>query len=267
MNEKILTKAEASVVVGLASPVTISKADIINVNFNVNDNKTKTQANTKINVRNDGKTAQQVADGINKVGFGLKINTAGMYADSQYVTNNFRNLAVNNYAQTSIDMNGVTLPHVKLQADNPNITASILKDGQTASAQIDLECKTTPYIYYYSVASDHMQAYVNLNPAFLQTLKSYFADSSHTTQQDLGYFYQMLDDGYAVTLPIYTGKQYVPPANRLDQNINNFGDNLDSRARIMQYEADTTATSIGSFETDLSQAIMNSNGYLTVAFD
>ena len=267
VNEKILTKAEASVVVGLASPVTISKAGIVDVDFNVNDNKTNTKADVKINVHNDGKTAQQVADGINKVGFGLKTNTAGMYADSQYVTKSFRDIAVNNYGQTTVDMNDVTLPHVKLQADNPNLTASILKDGQTASAQIDLECKTNPYIYYYSAASDHMQAYVNLTPDFLQTLKSYFADSSHTTQQDLGYFYQMLDDGYAVTLPIYTGKQYVPPANRLDQNINNFGDNLDSRARIIQYEADTTNTAIGGFETDLSQAIMNSNGYLTVAFD
>ena len=153
VNEKVLTKAEASVVSGIVSPVTITKAGTVDVNVDVNDNNTNTDADTHINVLNDGDSAAQIASGINGYGLGLKTNTAGMYADSSYVLNNVRNLLVANYGQTVANMNNVTLPHVLLNSDTPNVNAVVTKDGQIVNAKLDLECKTGPYNYVYSKGS------------------------------------------------------------------------------------------------------------------
>ena len=153
-NEKVLTKAEASVVTGLKSPVTITKTGMVAVVLNLNDNKTSSSASAKVNVVNDGDSAQQIASIVNGYGYGLKTNVAGQYADASYVINNWRNLLQDVYGVSISNASALSLPHVKLAANNPSVQAFATKDGQIFTANVNLECKTGPYIYYYQENED-----------------------------------------------------------------------------------------------------------------
>lgn len=267
VNEQVLTKVEASVVTGFQQTTTITKTGEVTFGIIVNDNNTSFDANIHVNVVNDGKDAQQIADEIKGYGYAMKTNVAGMYADTNYVMRNLVDLLVANYGQNKTDLNYLVLPHIKLQADNPNFPAEIVKDGQAVTAPMDLECKTTPYIYYYSVTSDHMQAYVNLDPYLVNQLKAWFPNHGH--KDDMAYFYSMLDDNQCPYTPVYSGKYEIPWANRLDQNISGFGySSAYSNYNIIQAETYTTKSSqIKAFEEQLGSAVMNSNGYLSVMFD
>ena len=214
VNEKILTKTEASVVQGFLHPRTINNAGKLAVNFNVNDGNTNTYAYTNINVLNDGANVSTLANNINNKSFGLKTNTKGMYADSAYVMNNFRNLATAFY-NAKMNNAHLTFPHVKL-ANNNNLQTTISKDGQTASATVELQCKNGSYIYYHyynaTVTSsvNDLAFYVNLTPAMTNTFKSIF--SHHDATTDLGIFYNALDDGevHDDFMPPYSGPSYIP---------------------------------------------------------
>lgn len=264
VNEHVLTKAEASVITGV-NATTITKIGQINLYLTVNDHKTTSIALLHANVVNDGHSAEQITNSLNGYGFGLKTNTAGMYADSNYVVKNFVDLAVANYDLNVIDMNYVTLPHLQLAKDNPQTPITVNKDGQTATAKMDLECKTGPYMYYYTVQNNHFQAYVNLNHYLVQQLKSYFPHHGH--QNDLEYFYSMLDDGADSDLPKYKGTNLIPWANRLDQNMEPYGNTEDTAKTIIKYEANAGSDdTMKEFEEQLSTAVQNSNGYLSVMF-
>ena len=252
---------------GLVSPLTIDRRlGIITLNLDLNDNNTDAHSSTHINVVDDGASAQKIANSINGYGLGLKTKTAGMYADANYVTTNFRDLLVENYGQTENDMSYVTLPHIKLTNDNPNTKAQVLKDGQMFTATVDLECKSSPYIYYYSISKEYFQVYVNLSPGFIAELQSYFP--SHNLHNDLGYFYQMLCDGYIKYLPAYNGPSYIPDANNLDDNIGSYGNYEDYNYQIIEWEAITEHAGNANFATSLVNDVSNSSdGYLSLMFE
>ena len=263
VNEHVLTKAEASVVTGV-DPTTITKAGQITLNLAVNDHETTSSALLYANVVNDGNSASQIANSLNGYGFGLKTNTVGMYADANYVVKNFADLAVANYGFNANDLDYVTLPHLKLAKDNPKTPITVNKDGQIAIAKMDLECKG-PYMYYYTVQNNHFQAYVNLSPYLVQQLKNYFPHHGH--QNDLEYFYSMLDDGADSDLPKYKGTNLIPWANRLDQNMGPYGNTEDTAKTIIKYEANAGSDdTMKEFEERLATAVQNSNGYLSVMF-
>ena len=264
VNEHVLTKAEASIVIS-DDRTKITKAGQIILPLAVNDHKTTSSALLHADVVNDGNSAEQIANSLNGYGFGLKTNTAGMYADTSYVVKNFVDLAVANYGLNVNDMNYVTLPHLKLAKDNPNTPITVYKDGQTATAKMDLECKTGPYMYYYTVQNNHFQVYVNLNPYLVQQLKSYFPHHGH--QNDLEYFYSMLDDGADDDLPKYKGTNLIPWANRLDQNMGPYGSKEATAKQIIKDEANAGSDdTMKEFEEQLASAVQKSNGYLSVMF-
>ena len=250
----------------VVKPTNINKAGEIPFTVNVNDNKTNTNATVQINVVNDGNSAQAIANTINNKGYGLKVNTAGQYADSSYIMKNWTNLLTANYGVSADDADHITLPHVKLANDNPKTTATVKKDGQIFTANVDLECKTGPYIYYYIVNNNYVQLYVNLNAQLLSYLKTYFV--GETYHDDLKYFYNMLDDNQDHQhLPDYKGKYLIPWGNRLDQNMDTYGNTGDTTGLVIKYEADTSVSSIGEFANQFHSAVMNSNNYLTVMFE
>ena len=266
VNDRILTKAEASVVAGV-NQTTIKQVGQINLKFNINDKNTNSYANAKVNVVNDGNSAQQIANNMKNVGFGLKTNTVGKYADSSYIMQNFKNLLQDVYGFKAEDLKDISLPHVKLANDNPNINATVTKEGQTATAKVDLECKTSPYIYYHDYSYpgniNDLVFHVNLTPAMTNTLKGIF--SHHNAQYDLGVFYNALDDGELrlFSMPPYSGPSYIPWANRLLPNLNNFGHFQEVNLNIIA-EATNNLPAIHNFANALYQKIMHSNGYLSI---
>ena len=235
VNDNILTKAEASVITA-ANATTITKAEQITLNLTVNDYKTSSNASLNADVVNDGDSASQIANSLNGYGFGLKTHTAGLYADSSYVVKNFIDLAEANYGFNADDLNYVALPHVKLANDNPNTPVTVTKDGQKATAKMDLECRTGAYIYYYIVKNNYLQVYVNLTPTMVSYLKKYF--NKHTQTADrLKYFYQMLDDDQDNDISTYGVPYQIPWSNRLDQNMGHFGYQDDTAQEEIKYEA------------------------------
>ena len=197
VNENILTKAEVSVVVGLASPVTINKAGIIDVIFKIDDNKTNTQANTKINVHNDGQTAQQVISTIRHE-ITLKTNTIGSYAD---------NAAIEKYAVAYINhiwpgsmIQGVKLAHTLITAGLTKVPLTIVKDGQTATSSFLFYSAKNPITAWLNPfsASPDLKLLVNLSSIATKALQKYFQSqtaSSSKYQSSLQYFFNLLDNG------------------------------------------------------------------------
>ena len=270
VNEKLLSKAEASLITKITNPITIKGAGYILVTFVFNNGKTTATANNHLRINNDGKNASQIAGEINNKYFGLKTDSVGQYADSDYITKNWENLLTYNYGINNQDAFDTYLPHLKLQADNKNVAVKILKDGQTAEAHVELHCKTTPYIYYYTVNSHFLQAYVNLNADMVENLQTYFKQG-HSSSDDLGYFYQLLDNGSASTLPSYSGKDYVLESNILENNLGSYGDtSLLSTEDILSTDggqADTSNNGNARFENNLYSLVMQSKGNLSLAFE
>ena len=275
VNEKILTKTEASIVNGFLHPKTINSAGKLAVNFNINDDNTNTWAYTNISVLKDGEDAQHIANKIPSANFYLKDDTFGQYADSSYVTKNFRDLAYN-YGYSREDMNNVTLPHIKLQQNNNNISAHVLKDGQTAqTTKFNLICDKGSQLHLYNQSYYDFQIYANITPAVVQNLKVYF--NKHTATPNLGYFYQVLDDGtYDNDNLPYCDTGFIPWNSRLEilQNLGDttFGDSWYSNGDIAWEMSNTDssdplrAESI-KFEKDLKTSLNNAGtGYLSFMF-
>ena len=265
VNDHILTKAEASLITSV-NATTITKAGQITLNLTVNDYKISSNASLNTDVVNDGNSAVQIANSLNGYGFGLKTNTFGLYADSSYVMKNFINLAVANYGKNATDLNYVTLPHIKLQKNNPNTPVTAFKDGQKAIAKMDLECRTEPYIYYYIVENNYLQVYVNLNPRMISYLKKYFNTNTSTASR-LKYFYQMLDDNQDNDITTYSVPYQISWGNRLDQNMGHFGYQDDTAQQEIKYEAKFSADTKTNFANTLAKAFNNNNGYLSVMFE
>lgn len=104
-------------------------------------------------------------------------------------------------------MSYATLPHLLLKGDNKNVLVQVEKDGQKATHNVELVCSGCS-IFYATLQNNYMQAYVNLCPAFVKSLKTYFP--SHSSHNCLQRFYQMLDDGHDDELPSYSGTSFIP---------------------------------------------------------
>ena len=274
VNEGIVTKVEASEITGIADGgygFVIDKTWInlgFPVNYIVNDNNTSdTAGDAKVEAVNDGDSAQQIANSMQNKSYGLKTNAVGQYADDAYITQDFDNLLQYTYGFKADDLKDVSFPHVKLQTDNLNINASITKDGQTATAKVDLECKNSPYIYYHYYSfpdnANDLAFYVNLTPAMTNTLKGIF--SHYNAQYDLGVFYNALDDGelHGFSMPSYSGPSYIPWTNRLVPNLNGFGSLAEIALNIIA-EATNDLPAIHNFANVLYQKVMHSDGYLSI---
>lgn len=269
VNEGILTKVEASEITGVADD---GYGFVINsswiglgfpTDYIINDNNTATTASNAAGaVKNDGDDATQLANSMQNQNYTLKTNAVRQYADTTAVEQNLRSLLIDAYNYNAIGFEQVILPHVKLQPSNSKIDATVMKDGQTATASVNLVCKHRPHLYYHFANSD-LSFYVNLTPALTRRYKTFFAD--HSIQEDLGYFYNVLDDGGVVdpSIPWYSGPIYIPLQNRLDLNMHGFGKTSSPQQNIA-LEANTSQASIASFASKLVAQIMHSDGYLSL---
>ena len=246
MNENRLTKAETSVVTGLASDKTISGAGKFTVQMHVNDNNVDVIANVPINATNDGLSAAEIADQLQKDGqmgeagrwsvnnvYFLQETMCGKYADDPAVVQNFKNIL--NYERSSVlspsDVATISMPHQMLTnaPNGNNLSVTTTKDGQTATANLDIVSYNSPYVIAEGLDdladSSDFEFAINLTPAMINYLCDYF-DTDYGTLDRLGYFYQVLDDGdfdtKLVDLP-YEHAEFVPWWNRLETYMHGYG--------------------------------------------
>ena len=270
VNEKILTKAEASVLVGVNNNIKINKIGVIPVIFKLNDqiNTTKTIAN--LNVVNDGKTDEQIKNDLQgnfEDLFALKTNTIGQYADSATVMKNFHNLLVDDYNMNVANADDITLMHQKLQAGKNNIPAQINKDGRIINTKIDIFSANKPYNSLDTTSDNNFKLYVNLTPVVINDLKTFFSNNPNPSQR-LGYFYQVLNDGDFIDqrLP-KDASDYFDLDNCLNLFFNSYGYFLDNDSQIAAYQADCSNKQNKNFEEQLVNEVNNSNGDLSVMFN
>ena len=271
VNENILTKAEASVLVGINhNNLKINKISVISVIFKLNDQITTTTTNASLNVVNDGETDEQIKNDLQgnfKGLFALKMNTIGQYADSATVMKNFHNLLVDDYNMSVANADDITLMHQKIQATKNNISAQINKDGRIINTKINILSADKPYNSLDTTSANNFKLYVNLIPAVINDLKTFFHNNSDPSQR-LGYFYQVLNDGDFVDqrIPKAAG-DYFDLDNSLGLFFNFYGYFLDNASQIAAYQADCSNQKNKNFEEQLVNEVNNSNGYLSVMFN
>lgn len=284
VNEHILTKAEASVVVGFVSPVTITNVGSFAINFDVDDEKTNTDANTYLNVVDDGWSSEQIATNLTEAGqygetggweqnnvYFLKENMTGLYADNPAVTKNFHDL-LNNYGSTAwnkSDTSYVTLEH-KILTNAPNgndIKAIINKDGQIATPVLDIVAYNKPYFICSGQDDTDFEGVINLNPTIMKYLRSKVIFDPNKTDA-LVYFYQVLDDFHFYDVPVTSGPEYITWWNRMETYMGDFGRDTDTDSYIAECEMETTSNPGNTaFDNALYNKIINpSTNYLTVDF-
>ena len=276
LNEHILTKAELSTVKAFHTAKVgyhIAKEGLYNISFDINNDNKYVVSHTHLQVVKDGNSAKQIATEATKnlSEWMLKTNTIGKYADSEYVLQNFRSLLVNFGGVKADDTKYITLPHVKLQHDQ-SLSAIVYKDGEFAATN-NIKLNTYTDIYWLSRWNNYMKVYINLKPEIIQTLKSYFP--SHSSKDDLGYFYNMLCDGNDDELASYDATSYIPWGHRLNDNLYTYGDCVMTQDDIIEHQSRTDAHGTGSpgteqnnaFENALYGEVMKSNGYLSLMFE
>lgn len=253
VNEKLLTKLEASLITRITKPIKITGDSYIPVSFVFDNGKTTAIANNHLSVNDDGKDASQIAAEIEGKTFWLKTNTVGQYADSDAIFNQLENIWTYQYGVNNLDAESIFLPHLKLAKDNKNVTSQVLKDGQIAKATFELQCLTNAYLVYGpNNDGNFLQAYVNLTPSMIEALQTYFPN--HSSKDDIYYFYELLDGSY------------MSPNNRLSKNMGFFGGSLDKPSDILYEESDTSRSGIARFENLLYSTVMQSKDYLSVWF-
>ena len=253
VNEKLLTKLEASLITRITKPIKITGDSYIPVSFVFDDCKTTAIANNHLSVNNDGKDASQIAAEVEGKTFWLKTNTLGQYADSDSIFNQLENIWTYQYGVNNLDAESIFLPHLKLAKDNKNVTSQVLKDGQIAKATFELQCSTNAYLVYGpNNDGNFLQAYVNLTSSMIEALQTYFPN--HSSKDDLYYFYELLDGSY------------MSPNNQLSKNMGYFGGSLDKPSNILYEESDTSKTGIARLENLLYYAVMQSKDYLSIWF-
>ena len=278
VNEGILTRVEASEIVGLFNGGISGWYNVTGtgevyggfINYNINDNNTEstTPNYDGINVVNDGWSASHIATAFHG-DYGLKTNMAGDYADDANVMADFRNILAKNGLIGVTDAQYVSLPHTVL-TNNPNgnnMNATVAKDGQTATSNVQLECEQIAHTYKFEQDNDSMQLYTNLTPAVIANLKSTFQSESDPSGR-LRYFYQLLDNGGFSTssgLPSCS-TSFFNSDNVLESYMGSYGDALDTESDIAADQGDCHDTYNKMFEKDLYDQVMKSDGYLTVLF-
>ena len=271
VNEKILTKAEASEIVGFLNPVTITKPGLTAVNFNVNDSNTNTYAYTNLNVLDDGKSADQLAAQINPSDvFRLKTDAQGNYADSNVggVFDNIRQqLVYYNIYDKASEVEYIWPPHLKLQDVNKNFVFTAIKDGQIAQSS---PCTVVAHTYAYMsrdvTEAGDFEFSANLTPHLVTLFYNYFQTMQHANYW-LGYFYQMLNNGGFDTETNIPSGSGIPQSFHAGNTLGSlmslflkeFWDEI-SASDIASDFANTNIYSIGVFADDLNLAVADAYG-------
>ena len=266
-NEHLLTKTEASVVTGLASYKTISGAGQFAIQMHVNDGNTDSIATPHINVVGDGPSATTLASEVTGTYY-LKVNLYGQYADSAAAEADFNNYL--KYDSLYLFKNAtITLPHVKLQGENPinSGTASLIKDGQTAQPpSFTIDTENYPHIEIQNQDLSYLTGVVTLTPKIVTDFKQYFANYPGYTGV-LQYFYQTLDDDQDPFLPKVPDVYFSTP---LENEMTSYGDPGGSftAQNILAYQADASDPGNLAFATALYNEInaIAANSYLTLDF-
>ena len=270
VNEKILTKNEASLISLANSSFKITQAGQFVVQLHVNDGNEDVVTPLHIAVVNDGLSAQQIASKT-KGTYYLNGNMQGQYADSAQVYNNFRNMLINDniFNYEAPDAYDIILPHVKLKSDN-SIQATVLKDGQTAAASFNLAAHNYTEILTQNQTNTVFNVLVNLTPKVISNLKYCFSNCPRGYNPQnyiLDYFYQVLDDGTFSGLASCS-KEFFKWDDRLERHMDNYGNQIDTVSDIASSESDTKDTGNQIFESVLASEINQaaSGAYLTCYF-
>ena len=275
VNQHILTKAELSDVVGVAygDDTIVNPYQIILLGLDVNDNNTVSNATPNVNVANDGRSANEIANTISGGTFYLHGNMQGQYADSTAVTQNFRNYLVNDsqlFTQsfTQAEANTVSLPHVKLQSDNNNLTANIVKDGQTATSKINIDAHNYPEILTQDQTNSNFEAVVNLPPQIVSGLKQYFSNPGKTATDKLECFYNTLDDDLMRRHDYVGSIQYFKWGDHLEALLGSYGWTMIKIRQTVSIQGHTKDSGNKKFEEALANKLANTQNpsWLTVYF-
>ena len=273
INENLLTKVEASVVTGLATDKTISGAGKFTIQMHVNDNNVDVIANVPINATNDGLSAAEIASKISGGTFYLHGNMWAKYADSTAVTQNLDNYLANDSqlftpSFTQADAKAVSLSsHVRLHSDNTNLTANIVKDGQTATSKINVDTHNYPEILTQDQTNSNFGAVVNLPPQIVSGLKQYFSNESKTATDKLECFYNTLDDD--MTSYDHVGSiKYFKWGDRLEALLGSYGWSMESARDTMKEQGHTKDSGNKKFEEALANKLAHTQNpsWLTVYF-
>ena len=288
-NEHLLTKAETSVVTGLATYKTISGTGQFAIQMHVNDGNTDSIATPHINVVNDGLSADELANRLHTRGqyheryhndvYFLNGNAAGLYADNPTVYKNLRTLLLNDHGckYTQTQVNGIVLPHVKL-TNGPNgndVTGSVLIDGQTAKVTIELVAYTSSFIDMENCRNNHLHLNVELAPDLINYLWSNCFSGEDLTSC-LCEFYQGLNDNDFDTSLAPAKKWFVAYWDRLEAWMAVYGDAGHNESQIARDQAETQYWVLSqgyAGNKAFAQALYNqvkakayTNEYLTVNF-
>ena len=273
-NEHILTKAEASVVTGLASYKTVSGTGQFSIQMHVNDGNTDSIATPNINVVNDGLSATEIASKISGGTFYLHGSMGSKYADSSKVYKNFRNYLVDDTALfspsfTRSDANAITLPHLQLNLPKTNLTATASKDGQAATAPITIVSHIYPELITQYQSASIFGLVVNLGPLEVNDLKDYFHYQTTDPQTRLECFYNALDDCQYSGWPTAGGEpDTFNWSDRLEALMGDYGTPNPSKQDTIEDQAKTSDSGNKAFEVALANKLVNTpyNRYLTVYF-
>ena len=272
-NEHLLTKAEASVVTGLASYKTISGTGQFAVQMHVNDGNTDYIATPHINVVNDGLSDDEIATKISGGTFYLKGDARDEYADSNLVTKEFKHYLVNdsplfNPSFTEQDADAVLLPHVQLSKPKTKLTATVSKDGQIKTSSITITAYLVPRNIPQYQSNSRFGLVVNLTPIVVDDLKGYFQSQSDE-QSRLEYFYNTLDNFKDSSFPSTEGLTDFKPSEILENLMGSYGNAAFTVEETMRYQAKTSDSGNEHFAKALYNDIMKVpfSSYQTVFFD
>ena len=286
VNEHILTRAEANWIEMESSQVINQGAKTYQIQFSVDYYPPEISRMINVHVVDDGLSAASIAhklatDGeydsggrwVENSTYYLKPTACNQYADSNIVMQNFRNILKYDRSWQSY-LNTFALQHTLLTnaPNGNNVTVTVHRDAQTASATINLVAYKAPFLNLEDQDDYDMAFDVNLTPSVIQYLADYFLANSNKTNR-LGFFYQVLDDGrfnddlYDVP---YEHAEYYPWWDCLEEWMGSYGSSSDCVSQIAALQAATSghAGEPGNlaFEEALYHQIMNSYSttYLSV---
>ena len=240
--------------------VALTSGTISSVFGNKNISQTQKETNT---------TAQDIANTLHNDGeydsgghwvqndtYFLKGTATNQYADSAVVMQNFRNILYydkGQYLWSQSDIQDITLPHTKL-TDNPNgnnVTATVKKDGQTATATISLVAYTGSFLNLEDQDDYDLSFDVQLSPTSVAFLADYY-NNGPSLGDSLGYFYQYLNDndfnGLPSDLPS-VDKWCVPYWDRLEGWMGDYGSWEDSKTAVAYEQSE--------YSPDFAKALIN----------
>ena len=274
INEQILTPVEATEFTNLTTVGTIGTVGEYIQNAIISGPNGTTSATIHIKVVNDGLYASEIANKISGGTFYLHGDMWAKYADSTAVTQNLDNYLANDSqlftpSFTQADAKAVSLSsHVRLHSENSNLTANIVKDGQTATSKINVDTHNYPEILTQDQSNSNFGAVVNLPPQIVNGLKQYFLTAGKTATDKLECFYNTLDDDQFDKYQYVGNIKYFKWSDRLEALMGSYGDSFISALTTAGMQGDTDDSGNKKFEEALANKLANTPNpsWLTVYF-